>query len=178
MKILNLGKLLALVLALLMVGFYTALPASGGGPASLAISGAAFRPPNSNVGFAWDEYSVYATSNPTEYWSAPVYLPQGAVVTSVRMFYKDNNTTYDCSGVFRACNLTGVLSYDWYVHSSGSSNISAYADTPTINHTIDYSQFYYILNWSPRVADSSMKLSGFQIFYTPPPGRTAVIPLF
>jgi len=123
-----------------------------------------------------DGKGMYATSNPTVIWSAPVYLPQGAVITSVRMFYIDNNQTENCVGAFIFRDL--IITPTTYANSSsGSSSSVAYVDI-NVPHTVDSSKYAYTLAWVPTVADTSMVLIGFQIFYTPPPGRAAVIPLY
>ena len=152
---------------------------AGAGSTSLRISGAAFRPTSNTMGFEYfTSGSMYATSTPLGWWTAPVYLPQGAVLTSVRMFYYDGNATYDCNANF------GVYDFDiqstfyltWW-SSSGSAGLG-YADSATINHTVDNSKYAYLLHWRPNVAATTMQLVGFQLFYTPPPGRAAVIPLY
>jgi hypothetical protein len=205
MKILSRDTYLVLTLALLIVGFPSPLPAAdktvpqrpdgaaaapipppvkeaapdGAGSSSLRIPALAFRPRNSSVGFAYGGLgSMYATSNPSEWWTAPVYLPQGAVVTSVRMFYYDSNVSYNCSGIFTVYEF--ATEYGFYLgvcDSSGSAGLGS-ADSAAINHTVDYTKYGYVLLWQPNAADISMRLEGFQIFYTPPPGRAAVIPLY
>jgi len=179
MKILSRGTCLALALALLIVGFASPLPASGAGSASLRIPGAGFRPSSNTAGFEYYyRSSMYATSSPGVWWTAPVHLPQGAMITNVRMYYYDSNATYDCNGQFMVCDFAtegGFHSPYW--SSSGSAGFG-YADSAAINHTVDNTQYGYLLLWRPNAADSSIRLEGFQIFYTPPPGRAAVIPLY
>lgn len=206
MKILSRSTCLALALALLILGFASPLPAqdktvpqspngaapaptppavkeaapAGAGSASLRISGAALHPSSNTVGFAYyTAGSMYATSIPSNWWNAPVYLPQGAVVTNVRMFYYDSNATSNCSGYFGVYDFaTESVFYGTSWNSSGSSGLG-YADSIPINHTVDNSKYVYMLHWLPNVADTTMRLDGFQIFYTPPPGqnKVAVIPL-
>jgi hypothetical protein len=179
MKILSRSTCLWLALALLIVGFASPpLRAAGAGSASLRISGTAFRPLDSAVGFGHGEGGyMYATSEPGQGWTAPVYLPQGAVVTSVRLYYYDSNASIDCTGSFAAFDFSnqGILG-PWPVYSSGNAGLG-YADSGPINHTIDYNKYAYILYWVPNIANNTIQLGGFQIFYTPPPGRAAVIPL-
>jgi hypothetical protein len=205
MKILSRSTCLALALALLIVGFASPLPAQDktvpqspdgatavpqppavkeaapalAGSASLRIPAAAFRPRSNTVGFAYySGGSMYATSTPTEWWSAPVYLPQGAVVNTVRMFYYDANATVNCNCIFDVFTFNDGILIQPLWSSSGSAGLG-YADSPPINHTVDYTQYGYVLQWQPNAADTSIRLEGFQIFYTPPPGgRAAVIPLY
>ncbi len=204
MKILSRGTRIMLALALLIVGFASPLPAqdktvpkspdgaaavpkapavkeaapAGAGSASLRISGAGFRPSSNTTGFAYyTAGSMYATSNPSGWWTAPVYLPQGAVINRVRMFYYDSNDVANCTGYFAAYDFAtegGILGVSW--NSSGSAGLG-YADSSALYHTVDNTQYGYVLQWQPNAADTTMRLVGFQIFYTPPPGRAAVIPL-
>lgn len=206
MKILSRGTCLALALALLIVGFASPLPAAnqtvpqspdgaaavpkppavkeaapdGAGSASLRIPGGAFNPRSSDIRFSsapgggvyvWDWASV-------DKLAAPVYLPQGAVVTSVRMYYNDTNVTYDITLAFNVYDFaTQTSPYSWTCSSSGAAGLG-YADTAAINHTIDFSKYGYLLEWLPSIRASNLQLVGVQIFYTPPPGRAAVIPLY
>jgi hypothetical protein len=182
MKILSRGSWLALALALLIVGFTSPLPAAGAESASLRIPGAAFRPRSDAVHFEYfNAGSMFCTYAPqgSVWWTAPVYLPQGAVVTSVRMFYYDKSTTNNCDASFEVydfANESVFFTTAW--SSSGSSGLGS-ADSGAINHTIDYSKYGYLLQWRPNtVSNDELRLVGFQIFYKPPPGRVAVIPLY
>ncbi len=204
MKILSRGtwSALALVLALLVAGFSSPLLAAetadktappgtvaapappamketapAAGTSSFRIPAAAFRPRSDTVGFAYySGGSLYCTSNPGEWWSAPVYLPQGAVINTVRMYYSDTNATYNCNCVFDVFDFQDGILLQPLWSSSGSTGLG-YADSPVINHTVDYTKYGYVIQWQPNAADSSIRLEGFRIFYTPPPGRAAVIPL-
>jgi hypothetical protein len=170
------GICLFLAQCLLIVGLSN--PLSGAATISLRIPGTALRPRDSTVTFSGTGGTgMYATSNPGMEWNAPLYLPQGAVIVKVRMFYIDNNQTYNCNGYFIVSGFTGTPVV-YSNSSSGSSSSVAYVDIQVGNHTVDYSNYVYMLVWVPFVADPSMVLVGFEIFYTPPPGRAAVIPLF
>ncbi len=175
MKILRLGILLTLVLTLPIVGLDSS--AARAESKSFRIPGVSFHPHNSIVGYsAFADFGIFATSNPEIGFSAPLDLPQGAVVNTVRMFFIDINPSVNCTGAFVIHDFAGSSFY-WNVSSYGSPSL-AFSDINNINHTIDYNKYAYSLNWVPHVADSSMVLVGFQIFYTPPPSKAAVIPLF
>jgi len=148
--------------------------------AVLSVTGTALRPQDSSNTFAYavGGYLYAVAGRASDYFNTPIYLPQGAVVTSIRMYSIDWDSTHDCIGLLSAykVNAVGDVPLAW-VTSSGSSGFRA-ADSGTISHTIDYHQYSYLLEWSPQVLGSNMMLGGFSIFYTPPPGKVAVIPLY
>jgi hypothetical protein len=206
MKILSRGTSLALALILLFAGFAGPLLAgdkadpqsskgavvvpkppavmetapAGAGSASLRIPAIAFRPINSSTNMEYYIFgSMFASSNGGGYWDAPVYLPQGAVVTNVRMYYYNTNATTKCNALFGYFNFASESgSYPGNWSSTGSSGLG-FDDTGPLNITIDNTTYAYIVAWQPNVATNTMRLEGFQIFYTPPPGqnKVTVIPL-
>jgi hypothetical protein len=61
-----------------------------------SISPAAFKPQNSTHNItSWDREAYYNTTNVPGFLTAPVYLPDGAVVTSATMYYYDNSSAAD-----------------------------------------------------------------------------------
>lgn len=207
MKILSRGTCLALALILLFAGFAGPLLAGNeadpmaaksavavpkplavkeaapavAGSTSLRISSLAFRAVSSGANMEY--YSpgyMYASSSPVVAWDAPVYLPQGAVVTKVRMYYYNTNATITCEAFFEFFDLASesyVVPADFL--STQSSGLG-FDDSATFNHTIDNTKYGYTVGWRSNVADNTMRLKGIEIFYTPPtasPGRTVVIPL-
>jgi hypothetical protein len=149
------------------------------GSTSLRISSLAFRPIFSSTNMEY--YSpgyMYASSDPTLPWSVSVNLPQGAVVTKVRMYYYNTNANTSCQAWFQYFDLDSEAFYSavnfFSTHSSGLS----YDDSGTFIHTIDNTKYCYTVGWRPNVSNNTMRLKGIEIFYTPPPGRgAAVIPL-
>jgi hypothetical protein len=147
---------------------------------SIRVAGSALRPGNSTVG--WPRSGgggcIYASEGSANIvWNTPVYLPRGSTVDHLRMYY-DNTTVEDCTGWFTVYNQNGDLVIERSMNSVGTGG-HGFADTSTIDHTIDYSQYSYVLNWRPNHAGIKMQLCGFRIFYTPPAIRrtTVVIPL-
>ena len=101
------------------------------------------------------------------------------MVNRLRMFYTDASAAFDCSGWFSVYEIaTRSIIAERQVSSSGSSGNVNYADSSDFSQTIDNTKYAYLINWRPVVADSSMQLLGFQLSYTPPPGRATVIPLY
>jgi hypothetical protein len=94
------------------------------------------------------------------------------------MYYFDGNAASNCSAIFDGFDsYIGDVNVYVTMASSGSPGLS-YADH-SVNITIDNSKYSYALQWQPNVADSSIKLYGFHIVYTPPPvpNKAVVIPL-
>ena len=160
------------IAAVVLMG--TAVPAES---AVLRVAGTAFRPLSSGTGFGSNRPAIWAV-NGVDYFETPLYLPQGAVVTGLRMYYWDGSTTYDCVGMLTCYDIANFSSiFVGRSFSSGNPGFG-YSDSAAFSHTIDYTNYAYSLTWYPSVAGSNqMWLIGFQITYTPPPGRAAVIPL-
>ncbi len=159
------------IVAMILIG--NAAPA---GSEVLKIVGTAFRPVVSGIGFNSTPPAIWAV-NGTGYFEAPVYLPQGAIVTSLRMYYFNGTSIDTCFG--------SLMFYDITNHSGSSvGEIGSlancgyyYSDSDAFSHTIDYTKYAYALRWYPMLASDLLQLLGFQITYTPPPSRAAVIPL-
>jgi len=152
-------------------------------PSSWRVTGSVFHPIDSSTTYSSPGGgSIYATANPTGLFETPVYLPQGAIIRWVRMYYTNNDATNQCNGWLTVYDLYGNIAtinnvnQEWVVTSNVNSG-NAFNDTGTINHTVDYAQYSYVLNWRPNVASTNMQLCGFRIFYTAPPSKTVVIPL-
>jgi len=148
--------------------------------ADLRVTGSAFRPRNSETTYAAgaDGGCMYATANPSNVWSTPLYLPQGSTVKAVRMYYDDTSAT-DSRGWFTVYDLYGNRFQEWDVDSGGNSG-NGFNDSAAIDHVIDYFSYSYALNWRPNYPGTDMQLCGFRIFYEPPEGqsRAVVIPMF
>lgn len=101
-------------------------------------------------------------------------LPQGAVVETLRMYYNDTSAS-NSSAWFTVYDLYGSIVEEWSVSTTGSTG-NGFNDSATIDHTVDYSTYSYLLNWRPVVTGSTMQLCGFRIFYTPPPFGLMFLP--
>lgn len=117
----------------------------------------------------------YASSgNSFRIFNAPVTLPQGSEILAVRMYYDDTSAS-NSRGWFSVYDLYGDLVDEWSVDSVGNSG-NGFNDTDTINHTIDYASYSYVVNWRPYDLGSDMQLCGFRIFYEPPPFGLQFLP--
>jgi hypothetical protein len=148
--------------------------------ATLSVAGTSLRPRTSSTTYGFSNGgSTYALAG-TDFFNAPVYLPQGAVITSFRMYYFDANATVDCSGFLTYYQLGGPGAVELGPITSTGSSGFGFVDSGPINLTVDNTLYTYVLNWRPNVTGAGMTLNGFSIFYTPPvtPTRSAVIPLY
>ena len=140
---------------------------------SLRVTGSALRPLYYGVGWDYiDAYggSIYAdVANEADLWNTPVYLPEGSVVNSFRMYYFDNSPN-ECFGFFTIYDNYGNIVDIWNISSSGTPG-NGYSDSDPINHTIDYENYSYTLEWVPNQLGSTMMLHGFRIYYYPSGAR-------
>lgn len=96
--------------------------------------------------------------------NTPVFLPDGATVETLRMFYYDTSAS-DSTGWFTVYDLYGAIVQEFPVSSSGTPG-NSFNDSLPIGHVIDHSIYSYVLNWRPNVAGATMQLCGFRIFYS------------
>jgi hypothetical protein len=146
---------------------------------SMRVAGSALRPISSGVGFAPGEKGgcIYATSDADVIWNTPLYLPQGANVRYLRMYFTDVVTPDNCSGWLTAYSWTGSVLQVGEVSSSGVPTYTIRQNTVLISHTIDYEQYSYVLRWRPVVTGTGMQLCGLRVYYEPPPFGAAFMPI-
>ncbi len=141
------------------------------------LAGSMLRPRASSVGYYWGAGGgcIYNSSgNPAEIWNVPVTLPEGATINTVRMYY-DDNSDVNSTAWFTIYDLYGELVQEWAMTSSGNTG-EGFADTPLIDHTIDYTPYSYVLNWRPTIQGATMQVCGFRIFYEAPPFGIGFLP--
>jgi hypothetical protein len=144
---------------------------------SWRVTGAALKPRENDASYTVNTNGscTYVTAGDAfTVWNMAPGLPQGAVVDTLRMYYYDTSGS-NTSAWFTVYDLYGAIVQEWSVSSSGNSG-NSFNDSVSINHTIDYSLYSYLLNWRPIVTGSTMQLCGFRIFYTPPPFGLAFLP--
>jgi len=141
----------------------------------LRVTGSVLRPRENDVDYAWGAGGgcIYVKAGDDfTVWNTPIYLPQGATVTQLRMFVNDASTS-NCQGFFSVYDLWGDLVYEWSATSNTSSGLS-YWDAAIPDHIIDYETYSYVVNWRPQDTGADMQLCGFRLSYTPPLGSTFV----
>jgi hypothetical protein len=104
-----------------------------------------------------------ASGNQYTWWSTPLYLPDGSILRYFRMYYNDQNTTYDSAAYLTVYDLYGDLVAEWGIFSSDTGQ--NYATTEQLDHEIDYDLYNYVINWRPNVLGSSMQVCGFRVYY-------------
>jgi len=151
------------------------------GYSSLRVAGAAMRPRDSDV--EWNhvphpnEGCTYASSGIAgRCWTTPLYLPQGATVKNLRMYFNDTNVGSNSQGFFTVYDLYGVAVEEWSVQSSGSGGYNL-RNSVEFTHTIDYELYSYILKWRPNDTGTDTQLCGFRIFYYPPTSGVTFLPI-
>lgn len=140
------------------------------------ITGTALRPRDSVVNFDVNSSGgcIYAKDNAFDIFNTPIWLPQGATVNSVRMYYNDT-AAGNSSAWFTIYNLYGEIVDEWSVSSTGSGG-NGFTTSETIEHTVNYNLYSYLLNWRPVVSGTTMQLCGFRIYYEPPPFGLLFLP--
>ncbi|MFZ0548451.1 MAG: hypothetical protein WAM60_23585 [Candidatus Promineifilaceae bacterium] len=149
----------------------------GGSLISWRVTGATLKPRENDVSYTVDSNGscVYVTAgDASTVWNAPINLPNGSVVDTLRMYYYDTSGS-NTTAWFTKYDLYGAIVDEWSVSSSTSSG-NSFNDSAQINETIDYSVYNYVINWRPIVSGSTIQLCGFRVFYTPPPYGLGFIP--
>lgn len=145
---------------------------------SWRVSGGALKPRENDVSYGVSASGgcAYVTAGDTfTVWNIEPNLPPGTRVDTLRMYYYDTSAS-SSSAWFTIYDLYGAIVQEWSVSTEGSSGHS-FNDSAQINHTVDYSQYSYLLNWRPNVAGSAMQLCGFRVFHEfpqPPPAPLLV----
>ncbi|MEZ5293172.1 MAG: fibronectin type III domain-containing protein [Vicinamibacterales bacterium] len=133
------------------------------------ISGSALKPRENDVSYTVNSTGgcTYVTAgDASTVWNAVPNLPDGAVVNTLRMYSYDTSGS-NSSAWLTVYDLYGGFVQEFNVTSSGNTG-NGFTDSATINHTVDYSVYSYLLNWRPVVTGSTMQLCGFRVFYTIP----------
>ena len=133
----------------------------------LRIVGSAFRPRANDVNYTTSGSGgcAYVTSgNASQVWNTPLYLPDGAIVTTVRVYVNDNSAS-NLSAWFSIYDLFGNLVTEFGGNSGGITG-NDWFDITGINHTINYSANSYVINFRPVGTGSTLQFCGIRIFYT------------
>jgi hypothetical protein len=131
---------------------------------SQRIVGNVLRPTSSITGFTPIGGCAYATSNAQINWNTGLYLPQGALIRQVRMYFYDTSSDFNSLAWLLVHDLYGDLVSFHQVASSGNFGFS-FNDTAIIDHSVDHTLYSYSLIWRPVITGDTMRLCGFRIFY-------------
>jgi len=148
--------------------------------AYLQVAGSALRPENSaDVEWAVPALNnpgcIYAESgDPSGYWNAPIYPPQGATLTKLGVYVYDASDTASGEAIFGIVDAYGNVIDGWVGYSAGNSGNTLF-EIAIPSHQVDYANYSYLLWWRPTLVGPNMKICGFRLYYTPP-GGTSYLP--
>jgi hypothetical protein len=140
---------------------------------SIRIPAAALRPIDSDVEwhafYDWPNTGCVYASSGDQYtaWMAPLYLPDGATIRLLRMYYNDQHETIDCTGYVTVFDAWGEIVTQWPVYSSATGRNYGEAE---LEHVVDYDRYSYVVKWYPNVIGDVMQVCGFRVFYETPWG--------
>jgi hypothetical protein len=138
---------------------------------SIRIPAAALRLYDSDVEwqgyYHWPTMGCVYASGGDQYtpWIAPLYLPDGATIRYLRMYYNDQDETVDCVGYMTVFDAWGEIVTQWPVFSSGTGRNYATAE---FEHVVGYDLYSYVVKWYPNVIGDGMQVCGFRVFYETP----------
>jgi hypothetical protein len=138
--------------------------------ACVGVSGAVLRPDADDVDWQYggDGGCIYAESgNRDTFWSAPLYLPQGATVASLTMYANDSSSWTNSRAWLSIYDHLGERVEEWQVESAGSPGMSTWSANE-INHIVNHANYYYAVRWQPRELGDDMQLCGLLIDYRLP----------
>jgi hypothetical protein len=113
---------------------------------------------------------IYAESgDPSGYWNAPIYPPQGATLTKLEVYLYDASEAVNAEVILGIVDAYGNWVYGWGGLSYGASG-NTLVEINISNHQVDYGAYSYLLWWKPNVVGTGMKVCGFRLYYTPAGG--------
>lgn len=133
----------------------------------LRVVGSAFRPRANDVSYTTSGpggCSYVTAGNAGQVWNTPLYLENGAVVNTLRIYVDDTNAL-NLQAWFTVYDLFGNIVTEYGGTSSGI-NGQNWFDVTGINHTINYSIQSYVVNFRPNGTGSTLQFCGARIFYT------------
>lgn len=142
--------------------------------AYLRTAGSALKPRESNVEWYREGGGgcIYASSGSSvAMFNVPIYLPQGAEVNHLRMYYNDTAAATNCVAWFTVYDDYGEVHEEWEISSSGDAG-PGYVTTEEFSHTVDYSLYSYVINWRANELGTDMQVCGFLIYYIALPETT------
>jgi len=145
--------------------------------AHLQIPGALMRPENSaNVEWAvfYDHPGcIYAGAGSADtWWNGPIYPPQGATLTSLRVYLYDGSVA-DSQARFAVLGAYGDMAGNYPGSSYGIDGFGWF-DIPIPNVVVDHAAYSYIVWWQPNQLGNTMMICGYRLYYTPAGGMVYI----
>lgn len=136
----------------------------------VSISPSAFNPGSSTYTYSMGSYYLYKGYGyaSTQYWYAPVYLPDGAVVTEFKVWYFDYTLQADMTFKLERATIASSGVDMASVTTSGSAGNGNGTDTSIDYATVNNSYYvYYLFMMFPAVdIGDYLSFSGARIKYT------------
>jgi len=136
----------------------------------ISVSPSAFNPGSSTYTYSMGSYYLYKKTGyaTTQNWWAPVYLPDGAVVTEFKVWYFDYTSQADMTFRLQRATIASSGVDMASVTTSGSAGNGNGADTSINYATINNSLYVYFLFMQFPAVDIGdyLSFSGARIKYT------------
>lgn len=133
----------------------------------LHVAGSAFVPLYGDAGVVYGSRGcTYMTNDTHAFMNYSLDLPNGSIITMIRLYFKD---TADTDGTLHLARYDDGATYDYLatVTTSGSSGLG-YNTVTGLNIELDNVNYNYVMYWIPGVAGSTMQLCGFRVIYERP----------
>jgi hypothetical protein len=132
----------------------------------VSVPAAAFQPVAHSYEYANSGISVVNWDDTTQFWAAPVQLPQGATVTKMTFYWNDTDEGDDALVVLYRTPFTDTSDILAMAYSSGYGGFGDSEDTDIEHGVIDNSQYSYLL--AAELPRTATRLNGVIIEYTYP----------
>ena len=175
----NKNKFMGLLVAIVISFVADVSPCFGqpvpGGPGYFIQPGSAFRPRVSTASFTIYGSTLVSINAPVIYY-APVFLPHGATINKLVLYYSDTDATLNIeANLYRVPLPWSAMSELAIIQSSGSSTTKIYSETTTINNPVVDNQGYgyYVRLYLP--ASDHLGVDGFRIDYSFPTNLPVIL---
>jgi len=135
---------------------------------TISIPPAAFTPSTEGYNFTNDGHTLtIGTATPnSQYWLAPVQLPQGAIVTKFTFYWTNHSASVNGSAILRRSNLAGT-EVDMAEASTEVSTGPTFSSDNTVSYyTVDNTQYNYYIWLHLRQEGGAIDVYGMTIEYT------------
>jgi hypothetical protein len=134
---------------------------------TLTIPPEAFKPDLTSQTGQFGSSLAFLDTGQTGNISAPVYLPDGAVLTGVTIVYLDNSAANDLTVLLLFRTLTSTFYNQQAGFVSSGSNVNPRTSTAAASDTINTTRAYTLrVSCAPAWSGASTAIKGVQITYT------------
>lgn len=123
------------------------------------------------VSTSWGQGGAYSLSGTSDAMVAPIFLPDGAIITEFTLYYLDNDATYDMTAALqgRGHTSTSFIRFS-NIDTSGttSSSIQTISNTLSLAVAVDNSTSNYSIRVfaNPWPSTGTLKINSARIAYT------------